>query len=335
MNKIISKEEQKALQRVRIAVLLVFLCCAVAVSVAVYFFATASDQATFEIDYKGYANDIITLAQWETQNNFALVAKSAAHIINVAAMSNATFPYLTDYGYEVVLGYVNGMSGVDSLQWAPFVNKSGLAAWEEYSVKNQDWIAVGKHLQKVHPQHLRPLQGTFQDESTRRALQEESVIPNITDFVYTTNENLEKIPVQAVEDDHIFAPVWQVSPTPYEDPSLVNFDVLSDPYIQQLYKSMIKMRETVVSPVFPIDYLIDSAFGAEEEDAKGDPHGFIVSGVYESFEPDAPMVGLIVGVSRGRETTCTATDVHVLVWRHWLTLSTYFALCRFRIGETS
>ena len=51
-DKIISKKEQRAVSSARRFVVLVFICCAVAVSISVYFFTANSDQSNFEIEVR-------------------------------------------------------------------------------------------------------------------------------------------------------------------------------------------------------------------------------------------------------------------------------------------
>jgi hypothetical protein len=50
--KILSAEEQRTVRSARITVFLVFMLCAIAVSVAVYFFATKSDESNYEIEVR-------------------------------------------------------------------------------------------------------------------------------------------------------------------------------------------------------------------------------------------------------------------------------------------
>lgn len=51
-HKIISKKEQQTVSNARRFVFVVFICCAAAVSVAVYFFTANSDQRDFETEVR-------------------------------------------------------------------------------------------------------------------------------------------------------------------------------------------------------------------------------------------------------------------------------------------
>ena len=119
----------------------------------------------------------MSLTQWEIQNNFALMSQLAATVTNAAVLSNSTFPYLVDPNFEVIGGYVDGMSGIISTGFAPFVQSYQKAQWEEFAVANQWWVERGARLRKVHPQHKDPLDGSFQDheERVRRQLADNKV----------------------------------------------------------------------------------------------------------------------------------------------------------------
>lgn len=236
--------------------------------------------------------DIVSLTQWEIQNNFALMASLSAAVLNVADVSNSTFPYLTDPNFEVMGGYVDGMSGIISVAVVPFVNGANQTEWEAYTAENEWWIEVGARLRKIHPQHKDPLDGSFQDHEERRQLQEE--VPPMSTKVFRLDSEGNKEPFQAAPDQ-VLAPVWQIAPTPGDDPSLVNYDMFSDAFVTKFYNAMRDINNTVLSQATPIDFVFDHVFDPSEKFMKPDPHGFILEPIWTSFEPDAEMVGFIIG----------------------------------------
>lgn len=50
-------------------------------------------------------------------------------------------------------GYVDGMGGIMSVAWAPLINESGRAAWEEYAWNNQQWLVESARLKKADAKH--------------------------------------------------------------------------------------------------------------------------------------------------------------------------------------
>ena len=243
----------------------------------------------------------MSLTQWEIQNNFALMSQLAATVTNAAVLSNSTFPYLVDPNFEVIGGYVDGMSGIISTGFAPFVQSYQKAQWEEFAVANQWWVERGARLRKVHPQHKDPLDGSFQDheERVRRQLADNKVKKEnmpIPESIYKLNAEGWPV-VLDVEPGQVVAPMWQISPTPGDDPALVNYDLLSDPMVSNLFRAMHQLNSTVISEATEIDFVFNHIFDASEKQFKVLPHSFIMEPVYVSFEPDAAMVGVLLAVT--------------------------------------
>ena len=190
-------------------------------------------------------------------------------------------------------GYTDGLTGIISTAFAPFVKEEEREKWEKYSQEHQYWVPEGAHLRKVHPQHKDPIDGSFQDHEERR-LQEES--PKVHPEIYRLQDGVKVRETETT--DGVFAPCWQVAPTPGDDPSMVNFNMFSDPIVMGLYQNVIKYNETVFSPDIHVDFLFDYAFDQNEKHDKLTPHAYIAEPVWDSFEPnERNMVGFLVGVT--------------------------------------
>lgn len=88
----IALKEEQTIAIVRVLVILAIICSAVAVSVAVWFFATGNETATFELEYKGYVKTIQTLVVWEVKYNMALLQQLSGTTTSTAVMTEQTFP---------------------------------------------------------------------------------------------------------------------------------------------------------------------------------------------------------------------------------------------------
>lgn len=97
--------------------------------------------------------------------------------------------------------------------------------------------------------------------------------------------------------DEIMAPFWQIAPTPGDDPKMVNYNALIDPIVAKLYNSLLENGETILSPAFEVDYLFDATFDETEKEDKKKPYSYIAEPVYDSFEPDAHMVGFLLSLT--------------------------------------
>lgn len=82
-------------RKARLGLIVVLVMCAAAVSIAIFFFASKSDEYNFELEYEGFVKDIVTLVQWEVQYNFALMQQMSAALTSAAVAAGATFPNFT------------------------------------------------------------------------------------------------------------------------------------------------------------------------------------------------------------------------------------------------
>jgi len=284
-----------------------------------FVFSIITNHCIFLLQYKKFVKDITSLMTWEVKNNFALMGQLAASITSAARLSNSSFPYLTNPEFEISGGYLDGLSGMISVIFAPFVSAENQTSWEEYSVSKQGWIAEGAHLREVHPDHKAPLKGSFQDHESDRRLNSvfgvsyydamEDVLSGalpyseeafgavgsrISQHVYTMLEG-KLVPYQGLPDE-ILAPVWQIAPTPNDDPKMVNFNLLADPIVSELHDNIKIERETVISRSFEVQNLFDHAFDANEKEQKKLPHSYIAEPVFESMEPNAKQVGILLSL---------------------------------------
>jgi len=296
MRETVIKKEEKAVNRSRVLVGIAVTLCAVAVTVAVYFISKQSDQTSFEIEYEGIVKDVKSLVRWETRYNFALMEQLSSSITIAAGYLNSTFPYHTEPKYEISGGFVDGMGGIMSAAFAPFVVEEQRDEWGVYTRKNQGWIEESAYLKKVHPVHRDALHGTIQDHEHDRRLQERALegSQTVSRSIYRW-ENGMKVP-EIHQPGHLFAPLWQVSPADY---GVVNVNLLSDPRIGELYEAMLKAKMGVLSSNFQVGDMFDFLFDPEEKEFKKDPHGFMLTPVYGKIteKDNSTLVGILIAIT--------------------------------------
>lgn len=225
------------------------------------------------------------------------MAQLAASVTTSARLSQSDWPYLTNVDFEVSGGYLDGLTGIISVVFAPFIEAQNVPEWEEYSVDNQYWVEEGARLRVIHPEHKDPIDGSFQDHEERKFRRHlQTTPPRIPEKIYTLDRDGEQIPYKATASE-ILAPAWQIAPTPGSDPKMVNFQLLADPIVSNLVRIIEETNETVMSKSLEVDYLFDHAFDESEKWQKVFPHSYIAEPVYESFEPDAKKVGFLLGLT--------------------------------------
>jgi Adenylate and Guanylate cyclase catalytic domain len=183
------------------------------------------------------------------------------------------------------------MGGVMCAAYAPLVTDAKRTEWEEYSVKNQGWIQHSKHLKEVELFHQDALHGTIQDHEHDRRTQEVEE-DKISPVLYKW-ENGTKREVRMTSGE-VHAPVWQISPP---DAGTVNVDLLQDEFLLKLYEQLQAMNRSVLSPATPISDMFGYLFDPEEEALKPNPYAFILQPLFDTFEPNQTMVGLVIAVT--------------------------------------
>jgi hypothetical protein len=240
---------------------------------------------------------------WEVQYNFALLQQLSAGVTSEILAGNQVAPNITLPRFEVMGGFTDGLSGLMSTVFIPLLTASKLKEWEAYSVENQGWLEESARLATDHSNHLRPLEGTYQDHETdivdfigvdgniRREIE---FIPN---KIWKWNEG-EKAVLEPVSDDQLLAPFWQSSPA---DANTVNADMLSDYRIANLYKAMRDTNQTVMSSATAVGNLFGWMYSPEEEEIKLEPHAFVMEPVYANLSStESEPIGLIMALTSYR-----------------------------------
>lgn len=169
-----------------------------------------------------------------------------SRIISASAKaSGQAFPLVTIDNFEVYGAHARTESGTETLFFAPLVAQSELAEWTNYSSTHAEWIQC---------QQACTLE--------RRALNEASTI---NPYVFNVDGK--------VTGSGPFLPSWQQSPPPY-NASFVNFDWLSEPWMQRMLPSLLVTSSSLMSEVLDLSVLSGTAVD-EKEHAKfhADFHG--------------------------------------------------------------
>ena len=221
----------------------------------------------------------------------------SAHVTSAAIGSKATFPNVTTLHFEIEAGYATGLGGIVACAYAPFVSDSDRGQWEDYAESNMGWVHESMVLREEHPEHLNPLKGTKDDESTSETAFQGSQLEDSLLGKTTFSKSIYRWDNGTIHglEEHasaVYAPIWQLTPPV---PSALNSDLLSDQAFHELYSTMIEAKRTIISPPAAVGQIFDFLFDAEHEYLKLEPHSFIVSPVYDSFS-NHNITGMVVGL---------------------------------------
>jgi len=171
------------------------------------------------------------MLKWEVLQNFALMAQLSAAVTTASLHLDSKMPFVTNSEFEISGGYTDGLSGILSVALAPLVNASNQTVWENYAVDHQYWVSEGGHLRKTHLDHKDPIHGSFQDHEDRKLASRldaedqqedqtaEDSVPRIPGQIYALDADGGAVPYQGIPGE-ILLPVWQVAPTPADDPKV-------------------------------------------------------------------------------------------------------------------
>lgn len=185
-------------------------------------------------------------------------------ITSLSLFNKTVWPYFTLPHYEIRIQDLLDTSGADFAAFSPVITDDTKALWEAYALDNQGWIQDGIKL-------------------TRDL--EEDQITSIPTAIY---------PEKVVEDhdkEVQYLPVWQTFPAP-KDPSIVNFDLLSDPVFHRIFEYVVENKKPLLSEVVNVTNL----FGDAAPDLHGHPQSLFVQPVYHAFGGDSVVVAILTTV---------------------------------------
>jgi hypothetical protein len=183
----------------------------------------------------------MSLVIWEIRSNFALMEQLSASITIASHLKGSVFPNHTDPEFEITGGFVDGMSGIMAVAYAPLIRTEEKEQWEEYALAHQDWIETSAYLNEVYSANREALHDTIMEhEHDYRRLQETN--ESISKEIYRWEDGL-KVPDSSAPGT-LIAPLWQVSPAHH---GAVNENFLADERMLEEYGMMRRAEHTVMS----------------------------------------------------------------------------------------
>ena len=84
--------------------------------------------------FREYAHDIADAAENEVIKKIEIARSLSISITSYASDRGHPFPFVTVPDFEVRASKARELSGSEAIVWSPFVDKSQLRAWENYSI---------------------------------------------------------------------------------------------------------------------------------------------------------------------------------------------------------
>jgi hypothetical protein len=149
MIEIAKKESKKQVFYTRVIVLLVLVCVATAVSLAVYMTSNRHEQEVFEEHFEEEAMKLQSEFQGSAFRCIEALESVSNQITAYAISSNSVWPNVVVPEFERRTKYAMEVSDVQSIVFYPIVQQRDRASWEHFSSANQGWLEEGLAIQKV------------------------------------------------------------------------------------------------------------------------------------------------------------------------------------------
>jgi class 3 adenylate cyclase len=188
------------------------------------------------------------------------------------SQSQATeWPYYTHLDFEAFGHSYLESTGAELVSWSPVVDGAGeREGWGTYSSSNDAWVEEGLK---------------WREENLGEEMPEPPF--DVPSYIFRRDAI-----VAPETGDGPFAPIWQMAGAP-TDPSLVNFNLLSDEVVGKAWSDLKSTQSRVLS-----DFLTASDFygeGATSEEIPDVPQSLLLTPLFNDFE-STKMVGAVVAV---------------------------------------
>ena len=137
----LARHETKAVQWLRVAVILVLIGTAFAVCAATFLFTRLSEAEDFKAAFHDEAARVVEAFRINADTRVGAIEVFAMTITSHAQFANQTWPFVTLPDFERRGMATSALAQVMSIIMVPLVTDETREAWEEYSVANQGWLA--------------------------------------------------------------------------------------------------------------------------------------------------------------------------------------------------
>jgi hypothetical protein len=136
----LARGETRAIRALRIVTLLVLVGTAVLVSLAIYYFASTSQQNSFTSEFQAYSIRVLESFHTGIARQMGAFDALSASITSHAIESGSTFPKVTFPNWEVLANNFQIQAQATYVQYMPLVTDQGREEWEEYADEAKEYL---------------------------------------------------------------------------------------------------------------------------------------------------------------------------------------------------
>lgn len=148
----IAREEDSAVFRVRLIVVVFLIACTIGVAFFVYFNTRNSELHEFEENFFGFSSKVLEAYEGSLDVSFAALDSFAVASVSIATSLNMSWPFVTIPNVGTRLSKVRSITKAAIIILVPHVQPSQKEEWNEYSLSHgRRWVDNNLKIQKVDP----------------------------------------------------------------------------------------------------------------------------------------------------------------------------------------
>jgi hypothetical protein len=135
--KTLARRETKAVNVLRVLVLVLLFVTATITSVGVYLYTSNDETQKFESGYQANAQRIVESFHDAVERRLGAINSMATAITSHSLNTKQTFPFVTIPDIEIRGSDLRVQADATSISWTPLVTDETRVAWEEYALTNR------------------------------------------------------------------------------------------------------------------------------------------------------------------------------------------------------
>jgi hypothetical protein len=133
----LARRETKAVNVLRVLVLMLLSVTATITSVGVYLYTSNEEKQNFEIEHQANAERIIESFHYAVVRRLGAINSMATAITSYAIDANQTFPFVTIPHFEIRGSDLRVQADAAIIRWMPLVTDETRVDWEDYALANR------------------------------------------------------------------------------------------------------------------------------------------------------------------------------------------------------
>jgi class 3 adenylate cyclase len=220
----------------RILVIILFVCMAVAVTLAIFLITRSNEVNNFEASFVALSGKVIDKINFRLEQKFSAIDSLGIAVTSYVTNSklnrnNDSWPFITVPDFQLRGENACNMGDVLSVGIHPLVDFSQRETWEKYIDQNIDWLR----------------------QSERRCGLGAGKEPKYSEQILRLDSNTG---FNVDESPGPYLPYWQITPA---NDNIINFNILSHPIFSSAAEKIMATGEAVISQLENTEKLGESA----------------------------------------------------------------------------